>query len=69
MPDPDPSAEWWTIQEVAAFIGVVPGTVSAYLHEGRMPDPERRVGQSPIWRPAAIVEWQSTRPGRGRRKA
>jgi hypothetical protein len=32
---PDPSAEWWTTSEVAAYLGLRIATVSSYRMRGR----------------------------------
>ncbi len=57
---PDPKAQWWTTRDVAAYLGVARGTVSAYRHRGQMPTPKDKIGASWVWPPAVILEW---RPG------
>ena len=63
-PNPDPDAEWWTTTDVAAYLGLRLKTVSAYRHRGQMPAPDSRIGQSWIWKPARIIEWNEGRPGK-----
>ncbi|WP_075324344.1 MULTISPECIES: helix-turn-helix domain-containing protein [unclassified Pseudonocardia] len=65
-PKPDPDAEWWTSTDVAAYLGVQLKTVSAYRHRKQMPEPDNRIGQSWIWKPARIIEWHNE-PGRRRK--
>lgn len=52
-------------KEVAERIGVKPGTLSRYS----MPEPDVTVGTVRGWTADTIDRWNSTRPGRGRRKA
>lgn len=62
---PDPAAEWWTTAEVAAHLGVRPATVSSYRMRGQMPQPDRKLGRTQLWKPATILAWQDRRRGRG----
>jgi hypothetical protein len=64
---PDPEAEWWTSSDVAAYLGVTIGTVSTYRARGQMPAPDQTIGRTHVWRPARIIEWHKSRPGRGGR--
>ncbi|WP_344030616.1 helix-turn-helix domain-containing protein [Pseudonocardia kongjuensis] len=65
-PSPDPDAEWWTSTDVADYLGVQVKTVSAYRHRKQMPEPDRRIGRSWIWKPERIIEWHNE-PGRRRK--
>lgn len=62
---PDPAAEWWNTSDVAAYLGVRVGTVSAYRLRGQMPDAEMTVGRTQLWKPATIVAWHGDRPRPG----
>jgi hypothetical protein len=62
LPLPDPDADWWVTDEVAAYLDVDPGTVRGFLARGEMPMWERKFGRSNVWRPATIIEWDRTRP-------
>jgi hypothetical protein len=66
-PQPDPEADWWVPEDVSAFLGVTPGTVSSYKARGQMPEPDRHFGRTPAWRPARIIDWHNRRPGHGGR--
>jgi hypothetical protein len=62
---PDPNAEWWTTAEVAAYLRVRPATVSTYRMRGQMPEPDKKLGRTQLWRPQTIIDWHAQRPGRG----
>jgi predicted DNA-binding transcriptional regulator AlpA len=62
---PDPSAEWWTTKEVAAYLGVRVATVSTYRARRQMPAPDMTVGRTHVWRPTAIIAWHEARPRPG----
>jgi predicted DNA-binding transcriptional regulator AlpA len=64
---PDPKADWWVPEDVAAYLGVSTSTVGSYKARGQMPEPDRHFGRTPAWRPARIIEWHDARPGHGGR--
>lgn len=67
----EPEDQWWTTGDVARFLGVTVGSVSAYRQRGRMPQPDRVVGQRPMWKPERIITWDAARrklPGRRRKQ-
>lgn len=69
----DPSALFWTMDDIAAHWGIKPGTVRDYRYKtehrraGRgplLPDPlPDKVGINPVWRPADVINFR--RRGRG----
>ena len=63
--EPDPSAEWWTTSEVAAYLGVGVATVSSYRIRGQMPSPDMTLGRTHAWRPSKIIAWHEGRPRPG----
>jgi len=65
---PDADADWWVTADVAAYLGVTTTTVASYRHRQQMPDPDRVIGRTPVWRPATIIEWHELRPGHGGRR-
>ncbi|MFC0039585.1 helix-turn-helix transcriptional regulator [Actinomadura rayongensis] len=65
-PGPSASDEWWTIPDIAAHIGVKVGTVNGYRSRGQMPEPDKMIGRTPVWRPARIIAWHRSRPHPGR---
>lgn len=66
---PDTGAQWWTADEVAAYLGVRRSTVHSYKVRGQMPAPEQQYGKTPLWRPATITAWHATRRPRSRSAA
>lgn len=54
--------ELWTTTQVAKYLGVKPGTVSAYRHRGQMPAPVKTLGErTHLWDAASIRAWRSRR--------
>lgn len=66
--DPDLTAEWWTVHEVAAYLGVARNTVHAYRSRSQMPEPDQRYGKTDMWRPATITAWHATRSAQSRQR-
>jgi 8-oxo-dGTP pyrophosphatase MutT (NUDIX family) len=62
---PNPDSEWWNTSDVAAYLGVKVGTVSAYRLRGQMPAADLTVGRTHLWRPSRILEWHGARPRLG----
>lgn len=62
---PDSSADWWTTSDVAAYIGVLVGTISSYRKRTQMPAPDAKIGRTHVWKPARIIEWHRSRPRPG----
>lgn len=54
----DDIPELWTTTDVARYLGVQIGTVSAYRVRGQMPQPDGRVGRTWVWWPATIRAWR-----------
>lgn len=54
--------DWWTTDDVAAFLGVAPSTVRAYSARQQMPAADRRIGRMQLWRPRTITKWNAERP-------
>ncbi len=62
--------DWWTTEDVLAFLRTAGAPISrvtwaAYVSRGQAPAADRMFGRSPAWRPAAIRQWQASRPRRG----
>ena len=58
----DRDSEIWTSSDVAAYLGVRPGTIGTYRRLGQMPPPEQTLGdQTHLWRASTIREWNATR--------
>jgi hypothetical protein len=54
--------DWWSTDDVATYLDVTPSTVRAYLAREQMPQADRRIGRTLLWRPATITTWHSARP-------
>ncbi|MEV4093811.1 hypothetical protein [Streptosporangium saharense] len=71
---PDPEADYWVVEDVAAYLGVAVRTVYTYRLRGQKGEPgglpaeDRMFGRSPAWRPATITGWKrpDSSTGRGR---
>ncbi|MCP9947256.1 sigma-70 region 4 domain-containing protein [Actinomadura madurae] len=63
----DPGKEYWTMADIAAYLGVTVETVRVYRSRGRdeLPEEDDKFGQSPVWKPATVIDHQ--RPGQGAR--
>lgn len=56
------SDRFLSLTEVAARLGVVPGTLARL----KLPEPDALIGTTRGWRAETIDAWNKTRPGRGR---
>lgn len=54
-----------TLEDIAADLGVEYETVVVYKARGKMPDPDAKVGHSPLWKRDTYERWKASRPGRG----
>lgn len=59
----DDDDEWMSTEDVAAYLGIKPNSVSAYLTREQIPAPTY-FGGSPMWRRTTIEAWRE--PGRRR---
>lgn len=67
---PNLHADWWTLSDIAEYLGVEVKTVRTWLNKrlpkgNPFPEPDHRFGTERVWRPATIVAWNAERPGRG----
>lgn len=63
-------ADWWTVADVAAYLGIMPNSVRHYLRlrlplRHPFPVEDRRFGATLVWRPQTVIRWHEQRPGRG----
>src|SRR5665213_3850684 len=54
-----------SIQRVAEVASLTVRSVSSYLARGDIPEPDYRVGKSPLWKTETIERWLERRPGKG----
>lgn len=65
-PTPDPAADWWTTDDIAAYLGVKTASVRRYKVRGDLPPEDRKIGRTLVWKPATIIAWnEHDRPGQG----
>ena len=58
--------ERWDVATTAAYLGVLPKTVTGYSARGEMPEPDGHLGRTPWWHPATIQAWAAARPRKPR---
>lgn len=68
----DPAADWWTMDDIAAHLGVKPTSIRRYrarpLDKGGLPREDRMIGRTPVWKPVTVITWNETeRRGQGTR--
>lgn len=54
---PDPGAEYWTVDDVAAYAGLAHLTIIQYHARGQMPRRDKRTSTL-LWRPDRIRAWR-----------
>ena len=54
-----------TLEDFAEFIGVTYKTICNYKALGLLPEPDKVVFRSPLWKPSTARKWYAARPGRG----
>ena len=71
VPEPDElPRDWWTVADVANYLGIKDSTVRTYVSRGDMPPPDRRMGQRVnLWKPQTIIRWHAKRPRKGERQS
>lgn len=47
-----------TAREVAALLGLHPGTITSYRARHQMPEPDVTYGRTPLWRLSTIRTWR-----------
>jgi hypothetical protein len=61
-------SDWWTVADVARYLGIKASTVRTYVSRGDMPPPDRKMGQRVnLWKPQTIIRWHAKRPRKGER--
>lgn len=55
----------WVINDIAAFLGIKPSTLRAYITRGDFPPPDGRepLSGKPYWNNSTVINYR--RPGRG----
>ena len=65
MSEPELPKDWWSVRDVAQYLGITPGAVRTYVSRGDMPPHERQIGLTNVWKPATIRKWNKRRPRKG----
>lgn len=65
MPKKPAPTTYLDMPAVAARLDVTESTIRKYRSQGRLPEPDIMLGQSPGWRATTIDAWIKARPGRG----
>src|SRR5262245_12488725 len=55
--DPHGALLFWGWAELVANTNIPRRTIERQLAAGRFPEPARRVGRRPFWRPADVIRW------------
>lgn len=50
-----------TVADLAKRLGVKDATIHRYLHKKDLPEPDMRIGQSPLWKEETIQAWEKDR--------
>lgn len=61
----DLPTDWWTVEDVATYLGISASTVRAYVARDQMPAADRRMGRMQLWQPKTIRSWDEKRPRKG----
>jgi len=54
--------DWWTTNDVAAYLGISQSTIRSYVARQQMPAPDRHIGRTAVWKPDTIRTWHEDRP-------
>lgn len=57
----DLPTDWWTAEDCAAYLGIAANTWRSYVARHQAPEPERKFGRSPVWRPRVVKTWDVSR--------
>ena len=62
----------WTTEDVLTYLTeigkpIARDTWSSDVSRKQAPEPARRIGRTPVWKPSAVREWAANRPGEGYR--
>lgn len=70
----DPKAPYWTMDDIAEYWGIKPGTVRDYRYKTEHPKPGRgpllppnddKIGINPVWFPSTIISFDRSGKGHG----
>jgi excisionase family DNA binding protein len=62
----EPLSAYMTTRDIAAYLGVKPSTVTAYLARGQFPTPDAVIGATKLWNRSTVEAWAARRPRKGK---
>lgn len=51
------------MRDLPPIVGLAIVTIYEKIRRGDFPEPDARIGRSPVWRPATIAQWAEDRAG------
>lgn len=65
MINSDPNDPLLEIADIADRLGIKVASVRRYIARNDLPEPDTRVGRSPLWKTSTIERWERSRSGHG----
>ena len=62
----EPLSAYMTTRDIAAYLGVKPSTVTAYVARGQFIQPAATVGATKLWKRSDVEAWAAQRPRKGK---
>jgi excisionase family DNA binding protein len=62
----EPLSAYMTTRDIAAYLGVKPSTVTAYVARGQFPTPDAVIGATKLWNRSTVEAWAARRPRKGK---
>ena len=63
----EPLSAYMTTRDIAAYLGVKPSTVTAYVARGQFPPADAVIGATKLWERSTVQAWATRRPRKGTR--
>jgi excisionase family DNA binding protein len=61
----EPLSAYMTTRDIAAYLGIKPSTVTAYIARGQFPGPDAVIGATKLWKRETVYAWAARRPRKG----
>jgi excisionase family DNA binding protein len=58
----EPLSAYMTTRDIAAYLGIKPSTVTAYVARGQFPGPDAVIGATKLWKRSTVEAWAARRP-------
>jgi excisionase family DNA binding protein len=62
----EPLSAYMTTRDIAAYLGVKPSTVTAYVSRGQFPAEDAVIGSTRLWKRETVQAWAARRPRKGK---